>query len=107
MIAEVPLQDGSVDPSIVLDKPTAETIKTTYGRLKSKLDNSIPSKAPECAVIVLDDCEGWRWTYQALFMGQLRTSGDEQWKYYIGFEHELPSEEDLKTLKLIVFSGSG
>jgi hypothetical protein len=40
-------------------------------------------------------------------MGQLRTNGDEKWKYYIGFEHELPSEEDLQTLKLIVFSGSG
>jgi len=106
MIAEVPLHDGS-DLSSILDVSTVETIKATHEKLKSKLDQSIPVKAPECAVIVLDDCEGWRWTYQALFMGQLRTSGDEQWKYYIGFEHELPSEEDLKTLKLIVFSGSG
>jgi len=57
--------------------------------------------------VALDDCEGWRYTYQALFMSQIRTSGDEAWKYYIGFEGELPSEEDLKTLKLIILSGSG
>jgi hypothetical protein len=57
--------------------------------------------------VALDDCEGWRYTYQALFMSQIRTSEDEAWKFYIGFEHEIPSEEDLKTLKLIILSGSG
>jgi len=66
-----------------------------------------PTKAPEYAVVALDDCEGWKYTYQALFMSQIRTSGDESWKFYIGFEQELPSEEDLKTLKLIILSGSG
>jgi hypothetical protein len=90
-----------------LEENTASTIRATFDKLKAKLVSSTPSKGPDCAVVVLDDCEGWRYTYQALFMGQLRTSGNEKWKYYIGFEHELPSEEDLKTLKLIVFSGSG
>jgi hypothetical protein len=74
--------------------------------LKARLINTIP-RTPESAVIVLDDCDGWRWTYQALFMGQLMVSGDENWKFFIGFEHELPSEEDLKSLKLIILSGSG
>jgi len=34
-------------------------------------------------------------------------SGEEKWKFFFGCDHELPSEEDLKTLKAIIIPGSG
>lgn len=40
-------------------------------------------------------------------MGQLMETGDDKWQFYFGYNHELPSEEDLKTLKAIIFPGSG
>jgi len=40
-------------------------------------------------------------------MGQLINTGEEKWKFYFGFKHEFPSEEDLETIKAIVFPGSG
>ena len=40
-------------------------------------------------------------------MGQLLETGDEQWKYYFGFLGELPSDEELKTIKGIILPGSG
>jgi len=35
------------------------------------------------------------------------TTGDDKWKFFFGFNNELPSEEDLKTIKTIIFPGSG
>ena len=40
-------------------------------------------------------------------MGQLMNTGDEKWQFCRAYEHELPSEEDLKSAKAIIFPGSG
>jgi hypothetical protein len=63
IIAEVPLHDGSLEYITALEENTATTIRATFDKLKAKLGSSTPTKGPDCAVVVLDDCEGWRYTY--------------------------------------------
>jgi len=57
-------------------------------------------------MIICEDETDWKYIYQALFMGQLMDNGDEKWQFFFGFNHELPSEEDLKSLKAIIIPGS-
>lgn len=33
-------------------------------------------------------------------------TGEEKWNFYNAYNHELPSEEDLKTLKAVIIPGS-
>lgn len=40
-------------------------------------------------------------------MGHLIETGDECWKHYFGYSLDLPTEEELSTIKTIIFSGSG
>jgi len=40
-------------------------------------------------------------------MGQLMETGQEKWKFYTGFEYELPTDEDLQTIKCVILPGSG
>jgi len=39
-------------------------------------------------------------------MGQLISSGEQKWKHYLGVKQQYPTEEDLQTIKFIVFGGS-
>jgi GMP synthase-like glutamine amidotransferase len=41
-----------------------------------------------------------------LFIGQLTRDWDKRWKVYLAFKMELPSEEELKSIKILVFPGS-
>ena len=40
-------------------------------------------------------------------MGQLTITGQEKWKFYTAYKGQLPTHEELKKLKLIIFPGSG
>jgi len=33
-------------------------------------------------------------------------TGEEKWKFYNAYNHELPSEDDMKTLKAVIIPGS-
>jgi GMP synthase-like glutamine amidotransferase len=39
-------------------------------------------------------------------MGQLMETGDEKWKFFNAYEYEFPSDEDLATIRTIIFPGS-
>jgi len=72
-----------------------DTLTSTFGKLKSRLEPSRPARPPTYAVICNDPHEDWAYIYQALFMGQLMETGDEKWQFYYSFNEELPSEEEL------------
>jgi GMP synthase-like glutamine amidotransferase len=40
-------------------------------------------------------------------MGQLIENGEDKWNFYVGHEFELPSEEELQTIKCLILPGSG
>lgn len=89
-----------------LHQDTIDTITSTLPNLKSRLSSGTVRK-PEVAMVLSDDAPNWPYIYQALFMGQLMNSGDEKWQYYRAFEYQLPSDDDLKTIRAIIFPGSG
>lgn len=39
-------------------------------------------------------------------MGNLSVDWDRRWKVYLAYKHEIPSDEDLKTIKALVYPGS-
>ncbi len=58
------------------------------------------------AIITCDERDHYRMVYESLFVGNLITTGKEKWDFYKATSFELPSDEDLKNLKGIVFPGS-
>jgi len=99
--------DDTFPASVDLHQDTIDTINSTLPNLKSRLSSSGTVRKPDVAMILCDDAVNWPYIYQALFMGQLMHTGDEKWQFYRGYEHELPSEEDLATIKTIIIPGSG
>jgi hypothetical protein len=89
-----------------LHQDTIDTITENLPTLKSRL-SSETARRPDVAMVLSDDAPNWPYIYQALFMGQLINSGDEKWQFYRAFEYELPSDDDLKSIKAIIFPGSG
>ena len=62
---------------------------------------------PYYGFIMEEDTLDWQYIYQGLFMGQFSTDlVNRRWKVYLSFNCEIPSEEDLKTIKVLVFPGS-
>ena len=57
-------------------------------------------------MIPCDERDHYRGVYEALFAGNLLSSGKEKWAFYKAYNMEFPSEEELKHLKGIVFPGS-
>ena len=39
-------------------------------------------------------------------MGNLSTDWERRWKVYLSYKNEVPTEEDLKSIKALVFPGS-
>ena len=39
-------------------------------------------------------------------MGQISIDWDRRWKVCLAYQNEMPSDEDLKTIKALVFTGS-
>jgi GMP synthase-like glutamine amidotransferase len=44
--------------------------------------------------------------YEAMWVPHLMETGEEKWVFYNGFDKEIPSDEALSTLKVILFPGS-
>ena len=90
-----------------IDEETVECIKQSIGILRKRLDPNCPPRIPEYAIILEDDAHDWLHIYEALFIGQLMTTGQEKWKTYTAYRGQFPTHEELKKLKVVVFPGSG
>jgi hypothetical protein len=44
--------------------------------------------------------------YEAMYAGQIMTTGEEKFAFFRGYNFEVPSDEMLENLKLIIFPGS-
>lgn len=63
------------------------------------------SNLSDYAVIVSDDRENRQLVGETMFMSQFFDAG-EKWSFYKSYNLEFPSDEELKNLKGIFFSGS-
>jgi GMP synthase-like glutamine amidotransferase len=57
------------------------------------------------AIILCDEREHVKLSYEVLFMGHLVDS-NERWAFYKAYDFEFPSTEELKHLKAIILPGS-
>ncbi|TNV85281.1 hypothetical protein FGO68_gene2777 [Halteria grandinella] len=73
----------------------------------TSLSNGTYHPKPYYGFIMEEDTQDWQFVYQGLFMGNFATDWtNKRWKVYSAFRCELPSEEDLKSIKALVFPGS-
>ncbi len=63
-------------------------------------------RVPYYGFVLQEDSQDWQYLYQGLFIGQLATDGEKRWKVYLGYKHEVPTMEDLKSIKALIFTGS-
>lgn len=68
-------------------------------------DNKKEFEYPQYALILTDERDTVKLSYETLFLGQVLDSGDS-WAVYKAFDFEFPSAEELKHLKGIIFPGS-
>lgn len=82
-----------------------ELINTLIPNLQRRLALSEPRK-PEYAVVANDDQNIARHFFETLFVSQLMVTGEEKWAFYQGYKGSHPTDEDLTTIKAMVFTGS-
>ena len=81
------------------------TIPKLIERLKGVRDGTYDNK-PYYGIIMEEDSNDWQYLYQGLFIGNLATDWSQRWRVYLGFKCELPSHEDLQSIRVLVFPGS-
>lgn len=61
---------------------------------------------PTYGFIMQEDQPDWRNIYQGLFMPNYSFDHKYRWKFYFAIDGQFPSDEDLKTIKVLLFPGS-
>jgi len=85
------------------------TFQTLYPVLAKELDDAhnleVRAQWPFFGIFVCEPDPSWIYHYEALYKGNYQEP-KENWKSYKVYNHEFPTEAELKSLKGVVVSGS-